>query len=163
MHYLLGDLVPKNVASFQDLKYNDPDKWEYTKGLYKYISKYPTSSKVYYDVGLKLKELGLEKGVVLPPVRKHAYILPSGKRDSYHIMKRMMERHITDDEIRGFMEKAKCMFVQWGGERQLFISDAGSAVITKVEDDWIFKTAWKAIDNDEEFEKIIEVLKNAGL
>lgn len=162
---VLGNEIPETLAKFQNLKYNDPDQWEYTKGLYRYISKYPTSDKVYYDIGIQLKTLGLEKGVVLPPVQKHAYILPSKDRDPYHIMKRMMERNITDDDIRGYMKNAKCMFVQWGGQRQLFVSEKGAAVINKGKDeeDWIFKTAWKAEDNDEGFEQIIEVLKHAGL
>ena len=75
----------------------------------------------------------------------------------------MKERQITDDEVRGYMENAKIMFVQWGGKRQLFLSEAGSCVVQREDDQWIYKTAWKAEDNDEMFDQIIEVIKNAGL
>ena len=78
-------------------------------------------------------------------------------------MHRMMERHITDDEIRGYMKNAKVMGIQWQGLRRLYISNDGVSLINRVGDDWVFKTAWKREDFDEEFDKIIEVIKNVGL
>lgn len=89
--------------------------------------------------------------------------MPEGKRDPYHIMKRMMERHITDDNLREYMCDAKAMFVQWGGKRLRFISDEGECVITRAGDDWIFKTAWSKHDFGEETDVILEVMRNAGL
>lgn len=78
-------------------------------------------------------------------------------------MHRMNERGITDDEIRGYMKDAKIMLVQWRGQRQMFVSEAGICVIAKNGDDWVYKTAWKKNDNDEETDKIMEAIKNAGL
>ena len=78
-------------------------------------------------------------------------------------MHRMIERHITDDEIRGYMKSAKVMGVQWQGLRRLYISDDGVCLINRVGDDCVFKTAWKKEDFDEEFDRIIEVIKNVGL
>ena len=124
-----------------------------------YLEKYPTSDKRYYDIGEELKRLGLTKAVVLPPVQKQAYILPEGKHDPYHIMHRMVERHITDDEIRGYMNQAEIMMVQWGGRRQVFYGHDGVCVITKSGDDWIYKTAWKKEDFDSDTGKILEVMK----
>ena len=112
----------------------------------------------------ELKKQGLIKNaVVLPPVKKQAYILPEGKRDPYHIMHRMIERNITDDNLREYMSEAKIMISQWGGTRQRFVSEKGMCVIAKVKEDWIFKTAWKNIDYDESSNKMLEVIKNAGL
>ncbi len=152
-----------SLANFGQIKYNDTEKWEYLNGLKKYLEKYPTSDKRYYDAGEKLKELGVNKGVLLPKVQKQAFILPEGKRDSYHIMHRMLERNITDDDVRGYMENAKAMFVQWGGQRQLFVSREGMCLITKKDDEWIYKTVWSKHDFDEDSEKILEVLKSVGL
>jgi len=160
---ILGKNVPNTFAEFQDLKYNDTEAWDYTKRLAGYIRKYPASSKKYFDVQEELKKSGIKKGIVLPPVQKQAFILPSGTRDSYHIMKRMSERQITDDELRGYIKNAKIMFSQWGGERQRFVSDNGMCVVTKVGEDWVFKTAWKKADYDEEADKIMEVIHNVGL
>ena len=160
---ILGVDAPKDLDSFQKMKYTDSEKWEYTKGLADYIQKYPTSDKRYYDVKMDLDKEGIRVGIPLPPVQKQAFILPEGKKDPLHIMKRMKERHMTDDEVRGYMSEAKVMFVQWGGARQRFVSEKGMAVITKKDDEWIYKTAWKEADFDEEADKIMEVLKKHGL
>ena len=74
-------------------------------------------------------------------------------------MHRMVERHITDDEIRGYMNQAEIMMVQWGGRRQVFYGHDGVCVITKSGDDWIYKTAWKKEDFDSDTRKILEVIK----
>lgn len=160
---VLGKYVPDSLDSFQKMKYTDSEKWEYTKGLKSYLEKYPTSDKRFYDVQVDLKEAGISVGVPLPPVNKHAFILPEGKHDPYHIMHRMMERGVTDDELRSFMSEAKCMFVQWSGARQRFVGENGMVVVAKSDQDWIFKTAWKRDDYDSDADKIMEVIKKHGL
>lgn len=160
---VLGNDVPKDFEKFREMKYNEPEKFEYAKGLKKYLSQYPTSDKRFYDAGNELKRLGIKKGLLLPAVQKNAYILPSGKHDPYHIMHRMLERHVTDDEIRSYIRHAKGMFVQWSGNRQVFYGNQGIAVITKSGDDWLCKTAWGKEDFDEETEQILEVMKKYGL
>lgn len=156
---ILGNNAPKTLESFQKMKYTNSEKWEYTQGLANYIQKYPTSDKRYYDIGEDLKRLGITKALVLPPVQKQAFIMPEGKHDPYHIMHRMAERHITDDEIRNYMSHAEIMLVQWGGRRQVFYSNDGACVITKSGEDWIYKTAWKKEDFDDDTDKILEVVK----
>lgn len=146
------------LAEFRQIKYNDSDKWEYLQGLKNYIKEYPNSSKQFYDIQEDLKGLGIKKGVVLPAEKKQAFILSAGKSDPYHIMHRMLERHISDDDVRGYMENAKVMFVQWNGRRQMFFSDKGVSVIAKVGDDWIYKTTWNVADFDEDSLKIMEVI-----
>ncbi len=161
---ILGNDVPKDFAKFRNLKYNDPEKWEYTKGLKQYIKENPSSNKKYYNVGLDLKKQGIRSmGTPLPPQKQQAFIFPEGKRDPYHIMHRMMERQITDDDIRSYMNNARCMFSQWGGRRQVFYSSSGVCVITKSGDDWIYKTAWNKTDFDESTDAILEVIRKNGL
>lgn len=130
------------------------------KGYEKYIQKYPDSGFNYYMIGYKLKEAGIMKGVVLPAKPKNAVILAdsAAKHDPYHIMHRMVERQITDDDLKHFMDEAKVMFVQWNGQRQAFYSEAGTAVITKSGTGWIYKTAFTKHDYDEESLKILEVI-----
>lgn len=160
---VLGSDVPKDFEKFREMKYNNIEKWEYIQGLKKYLDKYPTSDKRYYDVELELKKSGIKVGVPLPPVLKQAFILPEGKHDPYHVMRRMLERGITDDNMRSYMADAKCMFVQWNGKRQRFVSKKGMVVVTKNGNDWIYKTAWKKEDYGAEADKIMEVLKKYGL
>lgn len=160
---LLGKNIPNSFAEFQELKYNSPEKWEYTKGLAGYIRKHPESNRKFYDVQQKLKELGIKRGVPLPPSNKQAFILPEGKHDPYHIMHRMIERNLTDDDLRGYIKNARCVFIQWGGQRQMFVGDEGTCVITKSGEDWLFKTAWSKDNYDEESDAIMEVLNDVGL
>lgn len=152
-----------SLANFGWIKYNDSERWKYLEGLKGYLEKYPTSDKRYYDAGERLKGLGIKKGVVLPPVQKQAFILPEGEKDPYHIMNRMLERNITDDDVRAYMKNAKAMFVQWGGQRQLFVGDAGMCLIARHGDGWVYKTVWSEHDFDGDSEKILEVLKDVGL
>ena len=152
-----------SLANFGWLKYNDSAGWKYIEGLKSYLEKYPTSDKRYYDAAEKLKEIGIKKGVLLPAVQKQAFILPEGENDPCHIMNRMMERNITDDDVRAYMENARAMFVQWGGQRQLFVGDDGMCLITRQGDEWIYKTVWSKNDFDGDSEKILEVLKSVGL
>lgn len=152
-----------SLAEFGQIKYNDSEKWKYLKDLKAYLEKYPTSDRRYYDANEKLKSLGIKKGVLLPPAQKQAFIWPEGKKDPHHIMKRMLERNITDDDMRSYMQNAKAMFVQWNGQRQLFVSNAGMCLVAKVKNEWVYKTVWSKYDFDEESEKILEVLKSVGL
>ena len=45
----------------------------------------------------------------------------------------------------------------------MFVSEEGIYVITKVGEEWVFKTAWSKEDFDEDIDKIMEVLIDAGL
>ena len=152
----------KTFADFQEMKYNKPEKWKDVKGFASYMRKYPDSGRPYYNIMRDLKEEGINQGVSLPAKPKKAYILPEGKKDPNHIMKRMLERNITDDELRRYVDDAKVMFSQWGGQRQMFITKDGVALITKSGDDWIFKTAWSKADFGEETQKILEVMSKYG-
>ena len=160
---ILGKDAPSTFEKFKNIKYNESKKWDYLQGLNGYIKKYPTSNKKYYDVGVKLKEKGINCGVPLPPVEHRAYILPEGTKDPYHIMKRMVERNITDDDLRSYIKNADCMFVQWGGRRRRYEGKKGAVILTRNGDDWIYKTAWKAADFGDESDQIKEVIKNVGL
>lgn len=46
-----------------------------------------------------------------------------------------------------------------GGKRQAFYSKDGVCVITKTDEGWIYKTAWKKEDFDSNTERILEVIK----
>ncbi len=160
---IVGKEVPNTFAKFQDMKYTDTERWTYIKGLKEYLKKHPESSKKYFKIQEQLKAAGIYKGVALPPEKVRAYILPGGKYEPYHIMKRMMKRGITDDDMRSYVEEASVMFNQWGDQRRMYVSKNGICVIMRDGEDWLFKTAWKDVDFDGETEKIMEAIKNVGL
>lgn len=70
----------------------------------------------------------------------------------------MSERNISDDEVRSYMANAKVMFMQWNGQRRVFYSPDGVAVIKKSNDDWIYKTTFNKHDFDEEILLILKVV-----
>ena len=142
-------------ANKKEYNHNNED---YHQGLQDYIVKYPESDKKYYDIQYELAKSQFTRGTVLPPKKEQAFLLPSGENDQYHIMHRMVERMISDDELRGYMNSAKCMFVQWNGQRRVYYSENGVCIITKSGNDWIFKTAWSKLDYDEDTETIMGVI-----
>ncbi len=157
---VLGKDAPKDLAELQQWKYNEPEKWKRIKGFYAYKQKYPSAGIEHYDIYHELQTLGISKGIVLPPEKVSSYILEDTKaKDPAHIMKRMSERHITDDDVHSYVNKALVMFDQWKGARKLFCSSEGATVVTKQGDDWIAKTAMSKFDFDEDAEKILEVIR----
>ena len=48
----------KIFAKFREMKYNGSGKWEYLKGLKRYLDQYPTSNRKFYDAGERIKETG---------------------------------------------------------------------------------------------------------
>lgn len=131
-----------------------------TGAFQKYHQKYPDAGFRSFLVDYHVKKAGIRNGIALPAKPKHAAVLPdpTTKRDPYHIMHRMAERGITDDNLREYMNSAKIMFVQWNGQRQAFYSDAGVVVIAKTEGGWIYKTAFSKADFDDNTYKILEVI-----
>lgn len=161
----LGELQElKNIDAFKEIKYNKQEVFERLLKFKEIRKEHPEMEWDLYNIRLDLKELGIKNGKCLKANPKIAYIMPdeSTKRDSYHIMHRMMERHITDDELRGYVQNAEYMFSQWGGKRLAFFTDQGVSVLSKTGDGWIFKTAWKKADFDEETIKILEVMRKYG-
>ena len=152
--------VPKTFDLFQDLKYNYVSKYGDLKGFYRYKGENPTSEYKHYAIYNELRNIGINNGVVLPSDNVKAYILPdeNTKRDKYHIMSRMKERNITDDEVRSYKDNALVMFSQWNGTRRTYYSANGISSITKNPGKWVYKTAWRREDFDETTLKILEVV-----
>lgn len=133
------------------------------KPLFKYMQDYLESNPKYYYVDKELKIMGIKKGTAMAPQARQAFIIPSGRQDPYHVMHRMLERGITDDDLRNYVGNATCMFSQWGGTRFVYFGDEGSAIIWEQDKGWVFKSAWKQTDYGDDFMKILEVLKKYGL
>ena len=157
---VLGENVPKSFAKFQDLKYNDVNKWRDIKYYARYIDGRPIE---YVKIDRELEKLGItNKGrACVPDNGIKAYILPDtdSKREPYHIMHRMKERNITDDDVRSFKDNAIIAMSQWNGKRMEYYSYDGVCVISKTDTGWVYKTAWKKEDYDETTIQVLEVCK----
>lgn len=157
-------VVGRSFDKWQNTKYNDKKKWADLKGFYGYKSNNPSVERKHYDLYNALHSKGLIKGKVVPLEQYPVNILEDiGKKDPAHIMKRMKERNITDDDIRGYVKNAVFCEAQFKDTRRVFYSDEGVAVLTQTEKydniDWIVKTAWSKDDFTENNRKILEVAK----
>lgn len=161
---LMGDKIPDSLDMFRDLKYNNPDRWQYIQDLRTYLKKYPNSDSRYFDAKQALKVLGIRKGELLPAMPKKALLEPSpNSNDPQHMAQRMSERGISAEEAQSYIDNARAMFSQWKGERELFVGDEGMSVIEKYEDNWHFVTVWSKAEYNEESKSILEALNDVGL
>mgnify|MGYP002796443944 FL=1 len=156
---VLGKDLNISFDKFQDIKYTDDEQWNYIKGLKSYMTKFPQSNKHYYNIQQELKKQKIHVGIPLPPKRLQAFLSSEAANGSTHVLNRMLERGITDDEVREYMMQAKCMFQQWGGKRFAFYGEKGVTVISEEETGWLFKTVWNRSDFDESTLKILEVIQ----
>ena len=162
---VLKEYGPQTIEEFIDFKYSDAEKWDGLKKFHKYKSIHPVGTEKDYELNKRLKAEKLITGVVAPYKWERANILEdlSTKRDPAHIMKRMLERHITDDDVQKFIDNALFMENQWSGTRRVYYSEKGITVLTKTEDypgiEWIAKTTWNESDFDDRTLKIFEVAK----
>lgn len=150
--------MPSSLSKFQDLKYNDVDKWRDLKGFYTFKQ---SNSKGTYNDYLLHSINKYAPGTPLLPDKVNGYVLKDvkAKKEQNHIFDRMLERNITSDELQDFVDNSKVMFSQWNGQRRLYISDKGASVVALRGDEWLFKTGMKYTDYGENYMAILEVLK----
>lgn len=150
--------MPKTFDLFQKMKYNDSEAWEDIKYYARNINGRPIEC---VKIDRELSKMGINRGKCYPVDDVKAYILPDdhSTKEPYHIMKRMKERHITDDEVRSYKENASFMLVQWGGKRRRYYTAEGISVISINGSEWVYKTAWKKDDFDDEIITVLEVMK----
>lgn len=157
---ILGKDTPKSFAAFQELKYNRLDEWEDLKGLYRYISNNTESNKTYYEINKVIQELITDGkisktiGTAVKPI--------SVEFDTVHkhASKRMVQRDITEEMARSYINNATVMFKQNGGAKNTYYSAEGSASI--VVDDKLLVTAFPKERYDDGANAIMEVLKKHG-
>ena len=158
-----------------DMKVVNPDFMSYTysnrenayRNFRSYMTAVPDGNISLFNLQNELKRAGLIKGNVVPYHPMKSVILPDlSSKDPNHIMKRMMERHISDDDIQSFVDEALFCEQQFKGTRLVFYSSKGVTVLSKTSDypseSWITKTTWAYADFDENTDMIIEVAKKYG-
>ena len=150
-----------SFAKFSEKEYNKTDEYRDHIQLVKYRKDVPNATLNQYRLNVELHDKKLIKGKVVPIEAHKTYILEdiSYKKDPAHVMKRMLERNITDDQIQSYVDNAILCVSQFKGTRLVFFSKEGVTVLTKTADygdiDWIVKTTWSKYDFDESTEEII--------
>lgn len=105
MSKILPKEVPPKIADFQDLKYNEPEKWKDLIYYYRNINGRPVE---YVKIDRELEKLGIvNKGKAYPvdPIEIR------GWRD--HAEKRLAQRGLTKEQTAAFMDQAKVMMKRY--------------------------------------------------
>lgn len=162
----VGKKDAPSFTEYSQVGYTKSVEYKELKALAKYREKAPNADLTHLRLNDTLHSERLIRGFVVPVERKRAFILAdkSNKRDPAHIMKRMAERNITDDQVQWNIDHANLCVSQFKGTRLVYYSDEGVTVLTKTGDydgiDWIAKTVWSKYDFDEQTERIMEVSKH---
>ena len=150
--------VPEKFEKFQDLKYNNIERYNDLKGYYRYKSYYPESNREFYEINNKVKQLvNIEQlkegiGTAIKPDIKNIKI----SSINTHAEKRMQERSITKSMAQSYIDNAVIEFAQ--NTKRLYISNKGATIILK-EDNRLISTYSEKYFN-EGILKILEVLSN---
>ena len=164
----LGEKAVGSFDNFRKTKYNDDAAYQEIVGYYRYKGNVPEATESDFKTAKAIRATGIKGSVRVPPhPPQRANILEdkASKRDPAHAMKRMMERHITDDDVQSYIDNALFSVSQFNGTRRAFYSKDGVTVLVKTEDydgvEWIVKTTWDKSDFDESVDIMIkEALRN---
>lgn len=167
-HEFVKSVGEKNAPTFTEYSnpgYTKSDKFKELKSLAKYRESVPDAELYHLRLNETLHQKNLIRGKVVPAVHNPAYILKdkASKREPEHIMKRMLERNITDDQVQEYVDTALFSVLHYNDTRLAYYSEKGVTVLTKTQDyddiEWIAKTVWSKNDFDENTDMIIKEAK----
>jgi len=149
---VLGKNAPKSFAKFQDLKYNDTEKWGRLKLFRRYKGRVPEATEKDFQNYLAVKATGVIGSVRVPPEKIDASKLTF--RDEH------AARHgCTVEDARGYVEGAYCSIAKkrWDGFSINFYSASGAAYVDK--ETMEIKTSFSRKDYDPNTKAIVEVFE----
>ncbi len=144
---VLGNDAPKDLDSFQKLKYTDGSGWKSLQRDYRDASYY---EKIISDAG-KLNIKG-------KPLRKIDRIDLTDYTFLESHINRTRKHGVTKGQAQAWVNDSIAAYSRWEGEVTVYISRRG-AVVVNFKDKTI-STAYGADEYDEKFIKLLEVLKN---
>jgi len=145
--------MPKSLAEFQELKYNDNDKFEQLEGFKEYRADNPKATPNDYQKVVKLKEAGIKGEIHIPP-RELTNINSYGFDDDHINVER--KHNVTEQEAKQFVNNAVVSISKWNGKFERYYSYDGATYVdcgTK-----IIRTAYSKNEFDENTIKIFEEL-----
>lgn len=149
--------MPKSFDKWQDLKYNDSEKYADLKGFYRYKGNNPEASRNDYNCVKELKELFPNGSFHIPA--KDIDISKLGFDDK-HINKER-EHNVTVEMAKDYIQNAKASRTVWKGEFERYYSVEGVSFVNKEEG--LIRTAFSKEEFNDEVKKIIEVIQKYGI
>ena len=154
---IIGDDIPKNLDDFQNLKYNEPERWKELKSLKAYLKNNPGNTRQDYDVQTALKEAGI-KGVA--KVNPEKLDVSGYTYDADHINTERSHM-VSREEAERFIRESDVSLTRWNGRFVNYYSKDGATYVD-VENKSI-RTSFSSREFDGNTFKIREVVeKYAG-
>ena len=129
MRKVLGKDVPNALAAFQNLKYNEPEKWEKVKVQTTYLTENPQSNLIYYRVNEKLNEMRETKQIRAKGVAVSPNIPLEIKTANDHTLMRFKERNLSMKDAQDFYKNALVALKQRQGQQYQFYSSRGFVAV----------------------------------
>ncbi len=144
---VLGKDAPKDLDSFQKLKYTDGSGWKSLKRDYRDASYY---EKIISDAG-KLNIKG-------KPLKKIDRIDLTDYTFMESHINRTREHGVTKSQAQTWVNDSIAAYSRWNGEVTVYISKSGAVVVNLKEK--TISTAYSVAEYDDKFTQLLEVLKN---
>lgn len=145
----LGKEVPNSFDKFQEVKYNESDKWNNLKSNYSKINRFNKIVKESADLHIK--------GEVIKDIDR--IDLKDYKFADLHINSER-NHNVTKDMAQDYINNAVVAYSRWKGQVTVYVSENGCSVVNLK--DKTISTAYKSEEYDNKFKKILEVSKKNG-
>lgn len=149
---ILGKEAPSTLDSFQNMKYNEPEKWEYLQGYKRYKKKVPEATAADYSAYKAVKATGATGTVRVPPEKIDVDTLTF--KDSHGT------RHgCTLPDAKRYIQTAKCSIqrTRWDGlHTNYYALDGATYVQNGIHR---INTAFPKEKFDPDVKKIVEVFE----
>lgn len=154
---IIGDDIPKTLDDFQNLKYNEPEKWKELKSLKAYLKNNLGNTRQDYAVQTALKEAGI-KGVA--KVNPEKLDVSGYTYDTDHINAERAHM-VSREEAERFINESDVSLTRWNGR---FVNYYGKDGATYVDvENKNIRTSFSSREFDGNTLKIREVVeKYAG-
>lgn len=121
---ILGKEVPQTLDKFQNLKYNDPEKWSYLQGYKRYKSSVPEATASDYSAYKAVKATGVVGSVRVPPEKIDVDLLDFKDDHGTH-------HGCTLEDAKHYIRNAKCSIKRkiWDGYHTNYYSFDGAAYV----------------------------------
>lgn len=121
---VLGKEVPNTLDKFQNLKYNDPEKWSYLQGYKRYKSSVPEATASDYSAYKAVKATGVVGSVRVPPEKIDIDFLDFKDDHGTH-------HGCTLEDAKHYIRNAKCSIKRkiWDGYHTNYYSSDGAAYV----------------------------------
>lgn len=150
-------VVGRSFDKFQNMKYNEKEKYEDLKGFFRYKGNNPKATQNDYNCVKELRELFPQGSFHIPAkeidVSKLAF-------DNEHINKERLHG-VTEDMAKEFIRNAKASRTVWKGQFERFYSYDGATYVDN--ENKLIRTSFKKEQFKGDVSEIMEVLKKYGI